>query len=102
MTSVSSSILTGLMSTMSSSRLAHLLYKSVRGSSSSIRTEALVADIEVPEVDPKVISRYVSFTIRVDRYRVDMVSVGVRVHFSRHSSDNVILDSHTGKTELGS
>ena len=45
-------------------------------------TKAAVSDLQVPEVDAKVIGRQVGLTVAVDRDGVDVV--GVRV--SKHSS----------------
>lgn len=54
-------------------------------------TEALVADVQVPEVDAQVIRRDVGLPVRVDRDRVDMVGVGVRVYFAGNRSNNGVV-----------
>lgn len=40
-------------------------------------TEAAVCDVQMPEVDPQVISRHVGLIVRVDRDGVDVVGVSV-------------------------
>ena len=69
-TSVSSSIFAGLMSTISlrtvnTAQLSH----------PGIRTEALIANIQVPKIDPKVIGGDVSLLVRVHRNGVYVVCV---------------------------
>ena len=62
MTSVSSSMFTGLMSTMSETRHK----RRSRGEKVTPLTKALVANVKVPEVYPKIVGRDVGFLIRVD------------------------------------
>jgi len=64
-------------------------------------TEALVADVQIPEVDSQIISRDVRFLVRVDRDGVNVVGMSVRVDLSRDGGDNVILLRHSRKTEQG-
>jgi hypothetical protein len=45
-------------------------------------TEALVGNVEMPEVDAEVISREESELVAVHRHRVDVVRVSVSVHTS--------------------
>lgn len=46
-------------------------------------TEAAVGDVQVPEVDPQVISRHVGLVVGVDGDGVDVVGVGVGEHSPR-------------------
>ena len=63
MTSVSSSIFTGLMSTIS----VWIRFKrQSRCRKMALLTEALVANVKVPEVYPKIVGRDVCFLIRID------------------------------------
>lgn len=62
-------------------------------------TEALIANVEVPEVDAQVVCRNVSFAIRVDRDRVDVVSMGIGVDFAWHGGDNSIVVSQLWQSE---
>lgn len=89
-TSVSSSMFTGLMSTMSAISTMQL------SSLAPTPTEALVADVQVPQVNPQIICRDVRLPIRVDADRVDVVSVCVGVHLSRHSSGDAVVCGHAG------
>ena len=65
------------------------------------RTEALVTDVQIPQVDSQIISRDVCFLVRIDRDGVNVVGVGVRVDLSRDGGDNVILLRHSRKTKQG-
>ena len=90
MTSVNSSMLTGLISTMSGSSAG------IPFSSTLRLTEALVANVEIPKIDPEIIRRDVRLLIGIDRYRVDMVCVSIGIHFSRNSSGDRVVDLHPG------
>jgi len=79
MTSVSSSMFTGLISTMSGCQLLRVVL-------SGRLTEALVTNIEIPQVDPQIIGRDISLLIGIDRYRIDMICVSIGIYFSRYSS----------------
>lgn len=46
-------------------------------------TEALIADLHIPQVDTQIICRHVSLPVTVDRYRVDVIRVGIAEHASR-------------------
>lgn len=46
-------------------------------------TEAAVGDVQVPEVDPQVISWHVGLIVGVDRDGVDVIGVGVGEHSAR-------------------
>lgn len=63
-------------------------------------TEALVAGIEVPEIDAEVIGRYVSLLIRVDGDGMNVVGVGVRVNLSGNGSDDVVLLDHPRQLQM--
>lgn len=54
-------------------------------------TKALVADIEVPQVDAQVVGGDVRLGIRVDRNRVDVVGVSVGIDLSGHSGHNRVV-----------
>lgn len=60
------------------------------------RTERLIGNVQVPQVDPEVVCAHVRLSVRVDRDRVDVVRVGVGVDFSRHGSDDRVVVSHAG------
>jgi hypothetical protein len=49
-------------------------------------TEALITDIEIPQVDPQIIGRDISLLIGIDRYRIDMICVSIGIYFSRYGS----------------
>lgn len=60
----------------------------------SVLTEALVANIQIPQVDPEIIGRDVSLLVRVDGYRVYVVRMSVSVDFARNRGNDVILHGH--------
>lgn len=64
--------------------------------SERIRTEALITDVQVPEVDPEVVRRDIGFLVGVDRYGMYVISVCIGVYFARDSGDYVVLLGHTG------
>jgi hypothetical protein len=49
-------------------------------------TEALITNVEVPQVDSQIIGRDISLLIGIDRYRIDMVCVSIGIYFSRDGS----------------
>ena len=63
-------------------------------------TETLVANVKIPEVDPKIIGRQVCFTIAVYTYRVNMVRMSICVNFARYGSHNIIVECHTRKSKV--
>ena len=79
MTSVSSSMFTGLISTMSA-------YQLNRRRGQGKLTEALITDIKIPQVDPQIIGRDICLLIGIDRYRIDMICVSIGIYFSRNGS----------------
>lgn len=103
MTSVNSSILTGLMSTISARKGGsdpHPPRTRGGGRKEGIRTEALVADVEIPEVDAEVVGGDVGFLVRVDGDGVYVVCVGVGVDFAGDGGDDVVLLLHAGEAEV--
>ena len=95
MTSVSSSMFAGLMSTMSMATVStRRIYEA-----DTQRTEAPVADLQVPKVDPKVIGRNVRLLIGIDRYGVYVVCMRVGVDLPWHSRGNLVLWCHAGQFE---
>jgi hypothetical protein len=91
MTSVSSSMLAGLISTMSVSNV-----RNRRNRRKKKRTETLITDVQIPEVDAQVICGNVCLLIGINGDRMDMVGMSVGVNFARYGGDNVVLMLHTG------
>ena len=58
------------------------------------RTEALVGDVQVPQVDPQIIGGNVRLLIGIHGNRVYMIRVRIGIHFSWHCRDNVVLLRH--------
>lgn len=54
-----------------------IVYKKLRED-----TEAAIGDLQVPQVHPEIISGDESLKVRIDRYGVDVVGVGVAEHTS--------------------
>jgi hypothetical protein len=62
--------------------------------------EALVADVEVPQVDPEVVGGYVGLAVRVYGDRVDVVGMGVGVHFARNRRGDRVVRRHAREPQL--
>lgn len=65
------------------------------------RTEGLVGDVEIPEVDAEVVGAHVRFAVRIDADGVDVVRVGVGVHLAGDGSDDGVVVGHAGEPEDG-
>jgi hypothetical protein len=91
-TSVSSSMLAGLISTMSGWRELAM----AKWGRAKILTKALIADVKVPEVDSQIICRYVCLLVRVDGDGMDVIGVGICVNFSGYGSGDTLLLCHAG------
>jgi len=63
-------------------------------------TKALVANVKVPKIYPKIIGRNVGFLIRVDRDRMDVVCVSVGVNLAGNGGDDVVLLHHLWQPEM--
>lgn len=63
--------------------------------------EALVLDIEVPEIDSQVVTADESLPIAVDRYAVDVVGVGIGVGSTRHCRNNSVVVRQAGELQIG-
>lgn len=96
MTSVNSSMFTGLMSTMSV-RANKRQSRRCKGAS---LTEALVANIKVPEIYSKIVGGDVSFLIGIDRDGMDVVCVGVGVYLAGNCGDDVVLLGHLWQPKM--
>lgn len=53
--------------------------------------ETLVLNVEVPEVDSKIVGADKGLTIAVDGYAVDVVGVGIRIGFAGYGCDDSIV-----------
>lgn len=63
--------------------------------------EALILNIQVPEVDAQIITAYVGLSIAVDRNAVDVVGVGVGIRPPRYCSDHGIMMCEAGQLQIG-
>lgn len=63
--------------------------------------EALILNVEVPQVDAQIITTDVCLAIAVDRNAINVVSVGVGVHAARYGSDDCVVVCHAGEGEVG-
>lgn len=64
------------------------------------RTEALVADTEIPQVDAEIVCRNVGLLIRIDGDGVDVVCMGIGVNLARDGGNDIVLLYHAGKFEM--
>jgi hypothetical protein len=91
-------MLIGLMSTMSISQGEWAVrHKNTRGER---HTETSIADVQVPQIDSKVISGDVGFLIRVNRNGMYMIGMSIGVDFAGDSGDDIILLHHAWQTEM--
>jgi len=61
--------------------------------------ETLVLDVEVPEVNPEIITTYEGLSVTVDGDAVDVVCMGVCICPPRYGCDNSIVVCHPGKLQ---
>lgn len=64
------------------------------------RTETLVADVEVPQIDSQVISAHVCLSIAVDTDRVDVVCMCVGVNLAGHCCHDRVVIGHSWQPEI--
>lgn len=62
-------------------------------------TEALIRDLQVPQVDPEVVGRQIRLLVAVHRYGVDVVSVGVGEDAAGGGLHHQLHGSHRGHTQ---
>ena len=63
-------------------------------------TEAAVADVQIPEVNPEVIRGDERLLVGIDRDRVDVIRMCIRVYFPRYSSNDVVLQVRARKSQV--
>ena len=63
--------------------------------------EALILNVEIPQIDAQIIAANVCFAITVDRNAIDVVSVGVCVDTARHGGNNGVVVCHAREGEIG-
>lgn len=66
----------------------------------TLLTEALVANVKVPEVYPKIVGRDVCFLIRIDRDGMDVVGVSVGINLAWNGGDDVVLLHHLWQSKM--
>jgi len=62
--------------------------------------EALVLDIEIPQIDPEIVTADEGFAIAIDRNAVDVISMGICEGSSRNSGYNRIMMGHPWELQL--
>lgn len=63
-------------------------------------TKALVADVKVPEIYPKIVGRDVGFLVRIYRDGMDVICVSVGVNLAGNGGDNVVLLHHLWQPKM--
>jgi hypothetical protein len=63
--------------------------------------EALILDVEIPEVDPQIIATDECLSIAVNGYAVDMVGVCVRICLSGYCRDDGIVMCEPRELQVG-
>jgi hypothetical protein len=64
------------------------------------RTKTLVTDVQIPQIDSKVVSGYVCLLVRINRDGMYMIRMCIRVDFARDGSDDVVLLHHTWQAKM--
>lgn len=54
-------------------------------------TETLVADVEIPKINPQIVSGYIRLAVRINGNGVDVISMCIRINFPWDRGDDVIL-----------
>lgn len=63
--------------------------------------EALFLDVEVPQIDAKVVATYERLPVAVDRDAVDMVCMRIGVCPARHGSNHRVMVRHSRQLQGG-
>jgi hypothetical protein len=63
--------------------------------------EALVLNVEVPQVDAQIITADVRLAVAVDRNAIDVVGVGVGVNTARNGGNDRVVVGHAREGEVG-
>lgn len=64
--------------------------------------EALVLDVQIPQVDTEIITTDECLPIAIDRYAIDVVRMGIGIGLSRNSCYNCIVVCEPWKFQIGS
>ena len=59
--------------------------------------EALVLDVEIPHVNPKIVTADKCLSITVNRYAVDMVCMGICIYAARYGGNDSVMVGHSRK-----
>lgn len=62
--------------------------------------EALVLDVEIPQIDAEIVTADKGLSIAVDRDAVDVISMRICICSPRHSGYNCIVVGHSRKFEF--
>lgn len=64
------------------------------------RTETLVTDVQVPQINPQIVGRNVRLLVRIDGYGVYVVGMRIGVDLARNGGDDVILHDHSWQAKM--
>lgn len=64
--------------------------------------EALILDVEIPEIDPQVVTTDEGLSVAVDGDTVDMIGMSILVRSTRHRSDDSVMMCQARKFQSGS
>jgi len=62
--------------------------------------EALVLDVQVPEIYAQIITADEGLSVTVDRYAVDMISMGISICPARHGCNHSVVMGKPGKLQV--
>ena len=64
--------------------------------------KALVLDVEVPQVDPEIITANECLAVTVNRYAIDVVCMSIGIRPSRYRGNHCVVVGHPWHFQLGS
>lgn len=62
--------------------------------------EALVLNVQVPQVYSEVVTANKCLTVTIDRNAVDVIGMGIRIGPARYSSNDGVVVRHSGELQL--
>jgi len=64
--------------------------------------EALILNVQVPEIDSKIVTANESLSVTIDGYAINVISVRICVRLARYSGNDSIMVSQSWELEVGS
>lgn len=64
--------------------------------------EALILNVQVPEIDPQIITTNEGLSVAVDRYAVDVIGVGIGIRLAGNGGNNGVVVGQSGELQVKS